>query len=196
MHRQFLYMEMVEEQGMTLDEKAFHSLMEEQRQRARKAREALGDLGWAGVEFGKDVPETEFVGYESNSITGAKVVALVVENEQAEELMPGVEGIVVLDKTPFYAEMGGQVADHGVIAKSGENGCLFTVTDVQKNKGGKYMHYGKVTVTVMNRSWLLISWNRERNTRPCRPCWAAMCTRPDLWWSPTTCALTSPTSPP
>ena len=140
-----LTLEMVEEQGMTLDEKAFHSLMEEQRQRARKAREALGDLGWAGVEFGKDVPETEFVGYESNSITGAKVVALVVENEQAEELMPGVEGIVVLDKTPFYAEMGGQVADRGVIAKSGENGCLFTVTDVQKNKGGKYMHYGKVT---------------------------------------------------
>ena len=140
-----LTLEMVEEQGMTLDEKAFHQLMEEQRQRARKAREALGDLGWAGVEFGKDVPETEFVGYENNSIAGAKVVALVVENEQAEELMPGVEGIVVLDKTPFYAEMGGQVADHGVIAKSGENGCLFTVTDVQKNKGGKYMHYGKVT---------------------------------------------------
>ena len=137
--------EMVAEQGMTVDEESFRQLMQEQKQRAREARKALGDLGWAGVEFGKDVPETEFVGYENNSIAGAKVVALVVENEQAEELMPGVEGIVVLDKTPFYAEMGGQVADHGVIAKSGENGCLFTVTDVQKNKGGKYMHYGKVT---------------------------------------------------
>ena len=144
-----LTLEMVEEQGMTLDEKAFHQLMEEQRQRARKAREALGDLGWAGVEFGKDVPETEFVGYDDTAIDGARVVALVVENEQAEELMPGVEGIVVLDKTPFYAEMGGQVADHGTIAVSGESGCLFQVTDVQKNKGGKYMHYGKVSEGVL-----------------------------------------------
>ena len=94
------------------------------------------------MEFGKDVPETEFVGYENTSIQDAKVVALVVENELAEELMPGVEGIVVLDKTPFYAEMGGQVADHGDIRN---DGCRFQVTDVQKNKGGKYMHYGKMT---------------------------------------------------
>ena len=134
--------DMADEQGMTVDEKGFQALMEEQRQRARKAREALGDLGWAGVEFGKDVPETEFAGYEHTSMEGAKIVALVVENEQAEELMTGVEGIVVLDKTPFYAEMGGQVADHGVLT-AGDG--VFTVTDVQKNKGGKYMHYGKVT---------------------------------------------------
>ncbi len=84
--------------------------MEEQRQRARKAREALGDLGWAGVEFGKDIPETQFVGYDHTTVEGAKVVALVVENEQAEELMPGVEAIVVLDKTPFYAEMAARSA--------------------------------------------------------------------------------------
>ena len=140
-----LTIEMVAEQGMTVDQEAFQTRMEAQRQRARKAREALGDLGWAGVEFGKDVPETEFVGYEQTAIGDAKVVALVVENEQAEELMPGVEAIVVLDKTPFYAEMGGQVADHGTIAENGEHSARFQVTDVQKNKGGKYMHYGKLT---------------------------------------------------
>ena len=141
-----LTLEMVEEQGMTLDEAEFHKQMDEQRQRARKAREALGDLGWAGVEFGKEVPATEFVGYNHTSIPDAKVVALVVENELAEELMPGVEGIVVLDKTPFYAEMGGQVADHGVIFADKVG---FEVTDVQKNKGGKYMHYGKMIEGVL-----------------------------------------------
>ena len=141
-----LTLEMVEEQGMKLDEAEFHNQMDEQRQRARKAREALGDLGWAGVEFGKDVPETQFVGYDHTAIDDAKVVALVVENEQAEELMPGVEAIVVLDKTPFYAEMGGQVAEHGTIT-AGD--AVFTVTDVQKNKGGKYMHYGKLTGGVL-----------------------------------------------
>ncbi len=139
-----LTVEMVEEEGMSVDQDAFKALMEEQRVRARKAREALGDLGWAGVEFGKDVPSTEFVGYDGwdHAATDAKVVALVVENELAEAMMPGVEGIVVLDKTPFYAEMGGQVADHGDIRN---DGCRFQVADVQKNKGGKYMHYGKMT---------------------------------------------------
>ena len=60
--------------------------------------------------------------------------------------MPGVEAIVVLDKTPFYAEMGGQVADHGTISA---DGVTFQVTDVQKNKGGKYMHTGKLTQGVL-----------------------------------------------
>ncbi|MCI8715028.1 MAG: alanine--tRNA ligase [Oscillospiraceae bacterium] len=133
--------EMVEEEGMSVDQDAFKQLMNEQRTRARKAREALGDLGWAGVEFGKDVPSTRFVGYGNSAIEDARVVALVVENELAEAMMPGVEGIVVLDRTPFYAEMGGQVADHGFLRGGA---CQFAVTDVQKNKGGKYMHYGKM----------------------------------------------------
>ncbi len=141
-----LTIEMVQEQNMEVDLEEFHRQMEAQRARARKAREALGDLGWAGVEFGKEVPETEFAGYTNTSVEDAKVVALVVENELAEELMPGVEGIVVLDKTPFYAEMGGQVGDHGEITAPG---MTFQVTDTKKNKGNKYMHYGKLTQGVL-----------------------------------------------
>ncbi len=139
-----LTLEMVEEQGMTLDEAEFHKQMDEQRQRARKAREALGDLGWAGVEFGKEVPATRFVGYTEDTVRDARVVAIVVEGELVDEIMGGGEAIVVLDKTPFYAEMGGQVADHGTITHDSGRGMLFEVTDVQKNKGGKYMHYGKL----------------------------------------------------
>ena len=136
-----LTLEMVEEEGMTVDQDAFTQLMQEQRQRARKAREALGDLGWAGVDFGQEMPATEFVGYTRTEAEG-RVLAIVAEEEQRQDIVSGVEAIVVLDQTPFYAEMGGQVADHGVLES--ENG-VFTVRDVQKNKGGKYMHYGVMT---------------------------------------------------
>ena len=132
--------EMAADEGLKVDEDAFRQLMQEQKERAREARKALGDLGWAGVEFGKEVPSTEFVGYNQDSCE-ASVVALVCDDELCGQLEEGRDGIVVLDKTPFYAEMGGQVADHGVITGQG---FTFTVTDVQKNKGGKFMHYGHV----------------------------------------------------
>ncbi len=137
--------EMVEDEGMTVDMDEYNRNREDDKIRAREARKALGDLGWAGVDLGKEIPETVFVGYDTLAVMDAKVVAMVAEEQQVEQLMPGVDAIVVLDKTPFYAEMGGQVADHGFLAISGENGMLFEVTDVQKNKGGKYMHYGKVS---------------------------------------------------
>ena len=133
--------EMVAEQGMTVDEESFRQLMQEQKQRAREARKALGDLGWAGVEFGKDMPATVFAGYEYDRLDDAKVLAIVTDGQLVEEIVSGMDAIVVLDQTPFYAEMGGQVADHGVITA---DGVEFVVTDVQKNKGGKYMHYGKL----------------------------------------------------
>lgn len=133
--------EMAAEAGMTVDEDAFKALMTEQKERAREARKALGDLGWAGVEFGKDMPATEFMGYDRDTVEGAKVLAIVAEGEQVEEIVSGMDAMVVLDKTPFYAEMGGQVADHGVLSA---DGVVFTVSDVQKNKGGKFMHYGKL----------------------------------------------------
>ncbi|MCI5614870.1 MAG: alanine--tRNA ligase, partial [Clostridia bacterium] len=133
--------EMAAEAGMTVDEDAFKALMTEQKERAREARKALGDLGWAGVEFGKDMPATEFLGYDHDTVEGAEVLAIVAEGEQVEEIVSGMDAMVVLDKTPFYAEMGGQVADHGVLSAEG---VVFTVSDVQKNKGGKFMHYGKL----------------------------------------------------
>ena len=137
--------EMAADEGLKVDEDAFRQLMQEQKERAREARKALGDLGWAGVEFGKEVPSTEFVGYDHDSCE-ATVVALVCDDELCGQLEEGRDGIVVLDKTPFYAEMGGQVADHGVITAKG---MTFTVTDVQKNKGGKFMHYGHLAEGVL-----------------------------------------------
>ena len=135
-----LTQEMVEEAGMTVDKSAFDTLMKEQKARAREARKALGDLGWAGVEFGKEVPATRFVGYDKLEGEG-HIAAIVAEEELRDTVTAGIEGILVLDETPFYAEMGGQVADRGVIT-CGE--ARFQVTDVQKNKGGKFMHYGKL----------------------------------------------------
>ena len=137
--------EMAADEGLTVDEEAFRKLMQDQKERAREARKALGDLGWAGVEFGKEVPSTEFVGYDLTACN-ATVVALVCDDELCGQMEAGSDGIVVLDKTPFYAEMGGQVGDHGVITAKG---MTFTVTDVQKNKGGKFMHYGHVAEGVV-----------------------------------------------
>ena len=141
-----LTMEMAADEGLSVDENAFQKLMQEQKERAREARKALGDLGWAGVEFGKDVPATEFVGYD-HSECDAKIVAIVADEELREEVAAGAEAVVVLDQSPFYAEMGGQVADHGTITA---DGVVFTVADVQKNKGGKFMHYGRLAQGVLH----------------------------------------------
>ena len=130
--------EMVQEQDMTVDEDAFQNLMEQQRVRARKAREALGDLAWAGVDLGLDPTPTQFTGYDHTADQGT-ILAIVCEGEVCSEIDEGKQGVLVLDCTPFYAEMGGQVADHGVIET---DGALFQVTDVQKDKAGKFLHHG------------------------------------------------------
>ena len=130
--------EMVQEQDMTVDEDAFQDLMEQQRVRARKAREALGDLAWAGVDLGLDPTPTQFTGYDHTADQGT-ILAIVCDGEVCSEIDEGKQGVLVLDCTPFYAEMGGQVADHGVIET---DGALFQVTDVQKDKAGKFLHYG------------------------------------------------------
>jgi len=133
-----LTVEMAEEQGMTVDHARFDELMDEQKNMAREARKALGDLAWAGIDLGLDNTPTKFTGYDHMTDAGT-VLALVNGDELCSELSAGMEGIVVLDKTPLYAEMGGQVADHGTISKLG---AVFEVTDVQKDKAGKFLHHG------------------------------------------------------
>ena len=135
-----LTLDMAEEEGMTVDEARFHELMEEQR---RMAREALGDGkdAWKGLSLGLDNTPTEFTGYEHMTDEGV-ILAMVINDELTHEIATGADAIVVLDRTPFYAEMGGQTADHGVLILGDSR---MEVTDVQKNKGGKYLHHGRVT---------------------------------------------------
>ena len=134
-----LTLDMAEEEGMTVDEDRFHALMENQRQ---MAREALGDGkdAWKGLDLGLDSTPTEFIGYDRLS-GSAEILAMVLNDELTHEIATGADAIVVLDKTPFYAEMGGQTADHGVLTLGDSR---LEVTDVQKNKGGKYLHHGRV----------------------------------------------------
>ena len=154
-----LTVEMVADEDMTVDMERYTACREEQRIRAREDRKKFGDLGWAGIDLGLDNTPTEFVGYTSNT-ANAKVLAVCVGEEVTGSIAGGESGILVLDKTPFYAEMGGQVADHGVILIGDSR---FVVSNVQKDKGGKYLHYGKLNIgTIKVDDVVLASIDVER----------------------------------
>ncbi|MDR0905876.1 MAG: alanine--tRNA ligase [Oscillospiraceae bacterium] len=140
-----LTIELAEEKNLTVDVDKFNDLMKQQRERAREARKALGDLGWEGFDFGADNAPTDYVGYTESGWVTAKITAIIVDGELAGAISEGTEGIIVLDRTPLYAEMGGQVGDRGIIAGEGVRGG-FEVSDVKKTKGGKYLHHGTLTV--------------------------------------------------
>ncbi len=133
--------EIAAEQGIQVDEDGFHAEMTKQKERARAERLKKNISGWSADLFGElTAAPTVFTGYDTLTDTGV-VVALSDE----ETLTDGIstddqakEGVlVVLDKTPFYAEMGGQVADHGVL--SGDN-CALRVLDVKKTPKGYFVH--------------------------------------------------------
>ena len=126
---------------MTLDQAAFAQLMQEQKVRAREARKALGDLAWAGIDLGLDNTPTTFVGYDPEELRRQGSGRVRGRRGAPATIAGGEKGIIVLDKTPFYAEMGGQIADQGVILMGNSR---FVVSDVQKDKGGKYLHHGKM----------------------------------------------------
>ena len=111
------------------------------------------------------MPATQFVGYESGAAEG-KILAIVAEDELQGAVSEGTDALIVLDKTTMYAEMGGQVGDHGYI--EGPDG-KFVVTDVQKNKGGKFLHYGRVVSGEMKTGDVCtVRIDEERRKGVCR----------------------------
>ncbi len=135
--------EILEEKGFSIDEEGFKAAMEEQRVKARKARAVTNYMGADATvydEIDANVT-TEFVGYDCLSYE-SKITVLATENELAEALTEGENGTVFVEKTPFYATMGGQQGDTGVIRTAdGE----FEVLDTIKLLGGKVGHVGHMT---------------------------------------------------
>ncbi|MGM0835856.1 MAG: alanine--tRNA ligase [Bacillota bacterium] len=139
--------EYVEEQGMTLDHAGFEKEMEMQRERARSARQDVDSMQVQSGILGEIRSQSTFVGYDQLSNTST--ISVIVKNgELVDSAKAGDEVQVILSETPFYAESGGQVADHGYVA--GESGRGF-VKDVQKAPNGQNLHTILVEEGVLNR---------------------------------------------
>ena len=133
--------EIAAEQGIEIDEEGFHAEMTKQKERARAERLKKNISGWSEDLFGAlDAEPTVFTGYETLNDTGV-VVALSDEETLTDAIATDEEAkdgvLVVLDKTPFYAEMGGQAADHGMLNSAD---CSLRVLDVKKTPKGYYVH--------------------------------------------------------
>jgi alanyl-tRNA synthetase len=124
------------ERELTIDQAGFDQAMSEQRERAR----AASQFGAAQVSSLELEGQTEFTGYELLE-DQAQVVALLRDGEQVESLQTGETGMVFLERTPFYAESGGQVGDMGVLMG---DGVLFEVDDTRKQAGELFAHIGKL----------------------------------------------------
>ncbi|WP_191405613.1 alanine--tRNA ligase [Anaeromassilibacillus sp. 1001302B_160321_C8] len=143
--------EIVAERGMTVDEERFHQLMQEQRERARNARKNAGADAWAGEnDVLADVPPTEFLGYEKSQ-TEATVLAILKDGERVDHATAGDEIALVLDRTTFYAESGGQVGDVGPISSAD---ALIAIDNTTKNHAKNFIHHGVInagTISVGDR---------------------------------------------
>lgn len=135
--------EILEEKGYSVDEEGFKASMEEQKNRARNAREVTNYMGADVTVYESIDPSltSEFVGY-ANDVYDSEITVLTTESEIVEALTDGQVGTIFVKETPFYAASGGQAADTGIITV-GDN--EFLVEDTIKLRGGKIGHVGKVT---------------------------------------------------
>ena len=137
-----LTMEILEEKGFGVDEEGFKAAMEEQRVKARKARGVTNYMGADATVYDEIDPAitTEFVGYDNLDYT-SDITVLTTENELVQEISEGQDGTIFVEQTPFYATMGGQEGDTGVITT---DAAEFVVKDTIKLLGGKVGHVGTV----------------------------------------------------
>ena len=135
--------EILEEKGYAIDEDGFKAAMEEQRTKARNAREVTNYMGADVTVYDEIDPSvtTEFVGYDGLEYT-SKITVLTTDKEITEAVSDGEHATIFVEKTPFYATMGGQEGDTGVIRTADAE---FAVEDTIKLLGGKIGHVGKVT---------------------------------------------------
>jgi len=139
--------EILTEAGLSMDEAGFEMEMQKQKEMSRGSREETTFLGSdADIYAAFDLPATIFSGFESLVQNDAKVISIVIDGAQVEEAGQGIEGVIIVDNTPFYAEGGGQVGDIGRI--STQSG-VFEVFDCKKADGDKHIHIGKVVSGVI-----------------------------------------------
>lgn len=159
--------EILSDEGFKLDEEAFKNEMEKQRTRARNARATDTYMGAEETVFHQLDPSmsTEFVGYDNLTYDG-KVTAIVVNDEIVDEASENDEVSIILDKTPFYAEMGGQAGDSGVITA---DGLEIQIADCTKFGGNKFVHTGKVIKgSVKTGDTVTLDVNKEKRLSTAR----------------------------
>ncbi len=134
--------EILGEKGIEVDVERYKVLMVEQKKRSREARKNAGADAWVSDATDlSDVVATNFVGYTDYE-TDSKVLAIIKDGERVDTAVEGESAVLVLDKTPFYAESGGQIADTGVIAFGDTQ---ISVDNVSKDNNGIYLHVCEVT---------------------------------------------------
>lgn len=124
------------ENGLTVDREGFDKAMEEQRERARSGRHATESMKVQGGPLSEFTDKSEFIGY-TGLIAEARIIALVVSGELVQEAAAGATAQVILDRTPFYAESGGQVSDFGILEGTG---VVADVREVTKAPHGQHVH--------------------------------------------------------
>ncbi|MDK1727122.1 alanine--tRNA ligase [Dellaglioa algida] len=152
--------EYAEDEGLSVDQEGFNAEMQQQKERARAAR---GNAKSMGVQNGllTDIKTvSEYVGYTHPDVNETEIVDLIVDNELVDTIKPGDNAQVIFSKTPFYAEMGGQVADKGTVKDTSGN-VIAEVEDVQHAPNGQNLHAIKVLAPMEKNQLVSLEINQD-----------------------------------